>query len=98
MENAPGYLDRYVFYTRGKVPPGHEEWARRRLGVARWTAMLLLFEAVVWLALYLSTFVLSGGSANAWGLWVVAVFFAALAPISATYYSSKARRALGPDR
>lgn len=91
---TPGYLDRYVFYTRGKVPPGHEDWARQRLGLARWTGMLLAFEGVVWLGVYVAALVLSGGFNNLWGVWIVACLFAALAPVSAARCRARVKRSL----
>lgn len=95
-ERAPGWFARYRFYTAGKVPRGHEEWARSRLSWSRFVLVYWTMDAVAWLLIGLITLAVSGGFVNPWGTWVILAAAILFAPLSAAYYRNKARRALAP--
>ena len=92
---APGYLDRYRFYVRARIPRGHEAWAHRRASVGRFLGIYLLIEVCVWFVVAVVAIALTGSLGVLEGVLWVAGFFVLISPFSADHYSRKARRRLG---
>ena len=92
---VPGFWARYRFYTRARIPEGHEEWARRRASFGSFLGALLLIEACVWCLMAAFVIAATGGFGGLEGVLWIAAFFALVALYSAAHYCAKARRRLG---
>jgi hypothetical protein len=92
-EGEPGWFSRYRFYSRGRLPRGHETWASSRLSSRRWMSIHLLIEAF-WMAPFLAFLVSTGGLAVPVVGWAVVLFMAGMVLSSSLQLRKRAIREL----
>lgn len=93
-ERAPNWYRRYRFYSAGTVPRGYEDWARRRLSLARWVGIYLVIQVVV--CGLVGALAVWSGFIDLKGACLVGLVTVLMAPFSAKQCRNAARRALAP--